>query len=137
MSMSDTAEYWKHKGKNNFHIPFIHIPKIDCGHYHVHESSDIDKIDCHACKNILKEDLILVGLLEFENEKDVLKERKQKENRQKQIIENNKKKSLLSQKHGICNCGNIFTKRMNKKTGEYFLGCEGYPKCKETKPLNK
>lgn len=141
MSLPDAAEYWqdvkRHRGAFSGGPCFTHIKNIECGHFHKYESNDIDKIDCHACKKILKEDLILVGVLEFENEKEVLKNIKRQEHRQQQIIASNKQKALKNAKHGICKCGFPFEKRMNKQSREYFLGCGNYPKCKETKSLNQ
>lgn len=37
--------------------------------------------------------------------------------------------------HGLCTCGMPFVVRTNRKNGNEFLGCSGYPNCKETKPL--
>lgn len=32
-------------------------------------------------------------------------------------------------------CGGKLVKRKNRSTGESFLGCDNYPKCKYTQPL--
>lgn len=34
-------------------------------------------------------------------------------------------------------CGSRMVKRQNRKTGEQFMGCEGYPRCRETCPAKK
>jgi len=34
-------------------------------------------------------------------------------------------------------CHGKLIKRMNRKTGEEFLGCTKYPKCKYTQPVEK
>lgn len=38
--------------------------------------------------------------------------------------------------YGRCTCGKRFVKRVNKLKGNEFLGCSGYPKCKNTKQLS-
>lgn len=65
MSLSDTAEYWQDvkKYRENKKV-FIHIKNIDCGHYHVIESKNLEDIDCYACKKIIENDPILKEKLE-------------------------------------------------------------------------
>lgn len=41
----------------------------------------------------------------------------------------------VKENFGRCTCGRRFVKRKNKKNGNEFLGCSGYPKCNNTMPL--
>lgn len=66
MALSDTAEYWWDVKGNKGYFPnrnFTHIKGADCGHYHVHESNELDEIDCHACKRLIEGDENLKELL--------------------------------------------------------------------------
>lgn len=131
MSLSDTAEYWRDVKSRRFKRVFTHIPEIDCGHFHVNESSDIDCIDCYACKEILKKDEILQALLEVAQEKVEAKQKIKAEQKQK----HHKERLAKSAKHGLCTCGFPFEKRLNAQTKKSFLGCKNYPKCKNTKSI--
>ncbi len=43
---------------------------------------------------------------------------------------------LASRAEGCPKCGSETVKRLNKKTGNHFLGCSRYPKCRGTRPLS-
>ena len=54
--MTDTAEYWndiKNRRRYPRHV-FTHLMGVDCGHYHVKESTVYRDIDCHACRKLIK-----------------------------------------------------------------------------------
>ena len=56
MALTDTKEYWDDvKSSFNKRI-FTHIKGIDCGHYHVAHSDELQDIDCFACKKIIDND---------------------------------------------------------------------------------
>lgn len=112
MSLPDTAEYWwdvKGFDRKQKRI-FTHIKGIECGHYHVYETKEINKIDCHSCMKILYEMQDIKEQLIHENEK-------------------------IKYPYGKCSCGGIFKKRKNNLNNQQFLGCSNYPKCKKTKPI--
>jgi len=118
--MSDSAEYWhdvkSHKG--NLRHVFTHIKGIPCGHYHIEETKEFRHIDCKSCQKIVAE----MGNI-FNLDMRTHKEYKEEEKKKK---EENK-----------CSCGSQMKIRTNSKTDEKFLGCQRYPKCKNTKPLIK
>jgi len=69
MSLPDGAEYWNDvKKPSNKHI-FTHVKGLDCGHFHVTESNELNEIDCHACKKLIENDLELKSRLEKNNGK--------------------------------------------------------------------
>ena len=112
MSLPDSAEYWWDvKNHRNKRPSFIHIKGYDCGHFHVHETTKLMQVDCHAC------------LKHIEN----IPELKQRIEQSKRAIEQYKFR------FGKCECGSPMCERKNKSTGEMFLGCTQYPKCKLTR----
>jgi len=129
MSMSDTAEYWwdvKNRVPRIPSIPMIHIPKSTCGHIskmtgNTAISNYLNDISCYACLKMIKQNGNIYGL------KEGVSPRQQSE--------------MDKEKHryrfGKCECGSPMCERKNSKTGQTFLGCANYPKCKKTKTLNK
>jgi hypothetical protein len=80
MSLPDTVEYWWDV-KKHFSNPkrvFTHAPGLECGHFHVSESKELDEIDCHACKKLIEQDPILKQRLEQNNGKRYLQHRRKK-----------------------------------------------------------
>jgi ssDNA-binding Zn-finger/Zn-ribbon topoisomerase 1 len=129
MAMSDTAEYWF--DKNQIRIPnmFRHGNGIECGHNHnVMDTEYIDDVECYACKKLIQEGATN-GMLEGKAPEMYYMSNSEKKRykKQKRFIEEN----------GKCNCGCNWTVRKNSKSGEEFLGCINYPKCKNTKALAK
>ena len=115
MALSDTAEYWFDvKSRRAYNGPkFIHLKGMECGHYHVAESNKLIDVDCHVCVRKI-------------NETPELKQR---------LEQSIKSREEHKFRFGKCECGSPMCERTNKKTGEKFLGCLQYPKCKNTKSI--
>lgn len=115
MALTDTTEYWWDV-KNHFENKrpaFTHIKGYDCGHFHVHETKKLTQVDCYAC------------LKHIENTPEL-----------KQRLEQSKQsKEQYKFRFGKCECGSPMCERKNKSTGEIFLGCTQYPKCKHTRAV--
>lgn len=43
---------------------------------------------------------------------------------------------MFDREDGSCQCGGHAMIRLNNKTNRQFYGCDQYPKCKNTEPLN-
>lgn len=126
MSMSDTAEYWEDVKRNYPYTgtQFTHIPNSPCGHINVYSgntntSEYLNDINCYACLKLIKQNGNIYGLKEGISK------------RQQSIIDKEKHRFRF----GKCSCGSPLVKRVNKQTGNQFLGCLNYPKCKETQVL--
>ena len=52
-----------------------------------------------------------------------------------QVSHSVKVANVAKAEHGYCSCGKPYVVITNRKNGNEFLGCSGYPNCKETKPL--
>lgn len=127
MSMSDTAEYWFDKNMPRSFNTFRHAEKIDCGHNHnTKDTPYIDDVECNACKKIIKE-----------TNPEWLKAGKAPETFYMSHREKKKfnKQKRFNDEHGKCPCGCNWMVRKNRTTGNEFLGCVNYPKCKNTKSL--
>ena len=121
--MTDTAEYWNDVkgGFSSKHI-FTHAKGFDCGHFHVHESSMLNQIDCYACKEKMPEEM----RSQFEL---------YTENRAKQLVFNSQQKGIKKlPDNPVCTCGYVMIKRTNRQGADFF-GCSHYPKCKCTKSI--
>lgn len=122
--MTDTAEYWndiKSAFSNSKHV-FTHAKGFDCGHFHVHETSLIESVDCYACLEKMPESMKIEFTANSENKK-------------KQKLHWDKVNSIKKRPNNpVCNCGYGMVSRTNGK-GEKFFGCSQYPKCKCTKSI--
>lgn len=128
MCLSDTAEYWwdvknrtPYQGRQ-----FIHIPNSTCGHIRIETSNTVtseylNDINCFACLELIKQNGNIYGLKE-----GISKRQQSKIDKEKHRF-----------RYGKCECGSPMTIRKNSKTGEEFLGCVNYPKCKKTKRFEK
>lgn len=134
MSLSDTAEYWwKYPRMPYSGRTFKHNPNHKCSHYNPSSGNTnttiyIGDINCFKCIQNMENDATL---------KDGLKEGNAPETF---YMSKREKKAFYAQKrfneeHGVCSCGSIWQPRINKATGQMFLGCSDYPKCKKTKSL--
>lgn len=124
MSMTDTAEYWwdvksrkPYNGKT-----FYHIPNSPCGHINKQSgntltSAFLNDINCYACLKLIKDNGNIYNLKEGISP----------------IQQSEADKEKRRYRFGKCDCGSPMCERKNKKTGEVFLGCTNYPKCKLTK----
>ena len=126
MALSDTAEYWLDVKSHHPYMGrhFIHIPRSTCGHINHHTgnvdtSEYLNDINCFACLDLIKQNGNIYNL------KEVISKRQQRE------IDREKHKFRFWK----CECGSPMCERVNKKTGEKFLGCLQYPKCKKTKSI--
>jgi ssDNA-binding Zn-finger/Zn-ribbon topoisomerase 1 len=129
MAMSDTAEYWFNKTQAGTHNTLRHGKGIECGHNHnVMDTKYIDDVECYACKKMIN-DGITTGMLEGK-----APDMYYMSNSEKKRF---KKLKLFIEENGKCNCGCNWTVRRNNQSGESFLGCLNYPKCKNTKALVK
>ena len=132
--MTDTAEYWQDVKKKSAYVgvQYSHIPDIDCGHRHLHETSIIKNINCNACKKLLTPEIIKVlndaSVKEIANKDRALmrREKKARSKRKKRII----KLNLIP-----CICTHSMAIRTNHMTNEQFYGCTNYPVCKHTKSI--
>jgi hypothetical protein len=117
MSLPDEAEIWwpDHRVK---HI-FSHLPNIKCGHFHVHNATFIDDVDCYSCLKLIEEGYIHNLPTKAEREAQRLKS--------------------IGGQNGYCSCGEPFIIKRNHTTKEQFFGCNNYPSCRKTKslPLSK
>jgi len=124
MALSDTAEYWRDVKSHPYAGPnYFHIPGAECGHRHMFEAKRIGDVNCRGCLKLIKAGYVHnlpEGITVSKAEKRRLAEVKEAE-----------------KKYGRCECGALFTPRKNKQTGESFLGCSNYPKCKNTKVYEK
>jgi hypothetical protein len=127
MALSDTAEYWwwgpkmPYMGKQ-----YIHIPNSTCGHIkpetgNTDVSEYLNDVNCFACLKLLEQNGNIYGLKEGTSKREQSKIDKEKHRF----------------RYGKCECGSPMTVRKNSKTGEGFLGCVNYPKCKKTKRFEK
>ncbi len=129
MSMSDTAENWFNKNQNRMPNMLRHGKGIDCGHNHnIMDTEYIKDVECFACKNIIINGLA-IGILEGEVPETYYMSNQEKKK--------HKEKKLFVEKNGKCGCGCHWKIRKNKTNNQEFLGCANYPKCKNTKSLNK
>lgn len=128
MSLPDSAEYWwdVKATKSWYGTTFYHIPNAPCGHRHLHEAKKLGNVNCYACLELIKNGYDH-GLEEGIYLTHGQRKRKKEERRQEEFDE----------KHGLCSCGSRWQIRKNKSTGQEFLGCLQYPKCKNTKPFSK
>jgi len=62
VSLPDGAEYWWREPQTHSKRVFVHARGLECGHFHVVESKYTDDIDCHACKKIIAETDLDLGL---------------------------------------------------------------------------
>jgi len=127
MCLSDTAEYWwgvkshyPYMGKQ-----FIHIPNSTCGHIRKETgnttiSNYLNDINCYACLELIKQNGNIYNLKEGTSPQ------------QQSIIDKEKYRFRF----GKCECGSPMIIRKNSKTGQEFLGCLQYPKCKKTQQLS-
>lgn len=115
MALSDTAEYWWKEPKVYRCPRFIHLKGFVCGHFHVTESKNLIYVDCHACVKHI-------------NETPELKTR---------LEQSIKIREAHKFRFGKCSCGSPLCERKNGKTGEKFLGCTTFPKCKNTYSITK
>lgn len=72
MSLSDTAEYWQDVKGDGVYIhkhKFTHVKGLDCGHFHLMESDELDSIDCFACKKLIEADSEMKARLKSNNGK--------------------------------------------------------------------
>ncbi len=129
MSLPDTAEYWWDAHKNYGGNMFRHAKGVECGHNHnIMDTIYIEDVECRACIKIITEDKP-EGLLLGKAPETYYMSHKEKKDR-------NKKKKFIEQ-YGICPCGCNWQIRKNKTSRQEFLGCVNYPKCKNTKSIQK
>lgn len=133
MCLSDTAEYWwdvknrtPYSGKN-----FRHHTNYACSHInHITGNTAttpyIEDINCYECIEEIKRGN-KEGLIEGKAPEDYYLSNAGKKAYRKQ--------KAFNDKYGLCPCGSIWAIRKNSKTGNEFLGCLQYPKCKNTKPI--
>lgn len=128
MSLPDSAEYWQDVKRNYPYTgkQFYHIPGADCGHRHLHEAKKLGNINCFACLELIKN-----GYDHGLEEGTYLT----RSERKHQAAIN--KRNEFNEKYGKCSCGCEWVIRKNKSTGQEFLGCNNYPKCKNTKPIKQ
>ena len=127
MALSDTAEYWWNEPRMPYMgKQFVHIPNSTCGHINPNTgntdiSEYLNDVNCYACLKLLEQNGNIYGL--------------------KEGISKREQSRIDKEKHrfryGKCECGSPMTIRKNSKTGEQFLGCVNYPKCKKTKRFEK
>lgn len=128
MSLSDTAEYWWGVKNRRPYMgrDFTHFTNSPCGHINSStgntDTSDyLNDITCFACLKLINDNGNIYNL--------------------KEGISKREKKRIDKEKHkyrfGKCDCGSPMCQRKNRKTGEMFLGCLQYPKCKITRQINK
>ena len=125
MSLPDTAEYWQdvksrepYTGRN-----FYHIPGANCGHRHLFEAKKLGDVNCFACLELIAQGYehgLEEGKTDFRSKSQKKRDRKEELAR------------IEREKFGKCTCGHCRVKRKNKITGQFFLGCSNYPKCKIT-----
>ena len=131
MSLSDTAEYWWDIKNRPYKHTFTHIKGVDCGHFHVHETQNVNDIDCYACIKLIDSDQELkTNLIQITNDivsKEIIKKEKK--------LFYQKQRLADKAKYGLCSCGYPFVKRENRISLQSFLGCYNYPNCKQTKSL--
>ena len=80
-----------------------HIPKADCGHMHYYEAKKLSEVNCFSCIELIK-----TG------------------------YGHNLEKAPFLVEAQTCSCGKPWVLRTNKATLQQFLGCSGFPKCKNT-----
>lgn len=125
MCLSDTAEYWWREPKMPYSgMHFVHIPNSTCGHIrketgNTDTSEYLNDINCFACLELIKQNGNIYNL------KEGLSKREQSK------IDKEKHRFRF----GKCTCGSPMQERRNKITGQKFLGCIQYPRCKNTKSL--
>jgi len=127
MSLSDTAEYWwdikRHRESNSFR----HAKGVNCGHNHnTIDTEYIEDVECNACKRIIKEGNT-IGMKEGKAPEMYYMSNSEKKHYRKQ--------KLFIETYGKCLCGCNWQIRKNKISGQEFLGCVNYPKCKNTKSI--
>ncbi len=82
MALPDTAEYWNDVKRQSNKKVFTHAKGLECGHYHVSESDELQYIDCYTCKKIIESNHELKTKLERNNGKSYRKwEKKRKKKR--------------------------------------------------------
>ena len=114
--------WWKEPRKPYSGRDFIHIPNSECGHIkretrNTDTSEYINDINCFACLKLIEQNGNIYQLKEGVSK------------RQQSAIDRDKHRFRF----GKCSCGRPMCERKNSKTGEVFLGCSNYPKCKLTK----
>ena len=115
MCLTDTAEYWWDiKGHNRNFKEFYCLPDVECGFTHHNIAEFIEQVNCRGCKKLINE-----GITHNLPTKKEFKVKQQEE-----------------REYRRCNCGRNMVIRTNRSNGEKFLGCTGYPKCNNTKPLS-
>jgi ssDNA-binding Zn-finger/Zn-ribbon topoisomerase 1 len=124
MALTDTAEYWWDIKNRTPYLgrDFVHIPNSTCGHIkketrNTDTSEYLNDINCYACLKLIEENGNVYGLKEGISK------------RQQSAIDKEKNRFRF----GKCECGSPMCERKNSKTGEKFLGCLQYPKCKKTR----
>mgnify|MGYP006373230459 CR=1 FL=1 len=128
MSLPDTAEYWWDVKSHRPYMgtQFYHIPNADCGHRHLNLAIKLGDVNCHSCLKLIEsgfEHQLPEGKTDF---------RSKGQRKRDKIAE---KVKIEQEKLGKCTCGCWRVKRTNKLSGNIFLGCSNYPKCKLTKTL--
>lgn len=125
MCLSDMAEAWWREPKMPYMgRDFVHIPNSTCGHINPQSgntdtSEYLNDINCFACLKLIEENGNIYNLKEGISK------------RQQSAIDKEKHRFRF----GKCECGSPMCKRKNKKTGQEFLACLQFPKCKITKSI--
>jgi hypothetical protein len=105
--MTDTAEYWWDVKRNYPYTGpnYYHIPNFECGHRHLFVAKFVDEVNCHECKQALKNGFVH-NLLSSEEHQKRIEQRKQDK------LKNLKLKSIHHHPNNpICSCGFVMIKR--------------------------
>ena len=128
MAMTDTAEYWDDVKRSRYSKNhFYHGIGVDCGHRHNHETKYVDDVECKACKRILATSEKPESMVDGSAPKYYYMT--------KNAAKAARKADALREQRGKCDCGGHWVERMNKATQKPFLGCQHYPRCKNTKSI--
>lgn len=122
---------------------YYHHPTFTCSHYNPASGNTLrtpylEDINCWECNAAIMEgkwDGVLRGHAPkyYYMSKTQAKKERKRDNAQKRAQE----QYAIAHKANGCDCGGIFVERINKATGQKFLGCNRYPNCKKTKPISK
>lgn len=149
-SLPDSAEYWwdVKKRRGPYLGPdYRHHPTFTCNHYstltgNTKRTPYMEDITCRECRSAVAQgnmEGVLPGnapefyyLSKTQQKKE--RKRRAEQNSRQQHAENRKKQ--LAASGLLCSrCQSEMVKRTNGATGQQFLGCSKFPKCKYTKPI--
>lgn len=125
MSLPDTAEYWNDvkRGYPYMGPDYFHVPGFKCGHRHLYEAKKLGDVNCRGC----------LKLVEQGHDPELPPGKTLSRSERKRLAHEKEQEKL----HGRCECGSLRTVRLNRGTGEKFLGCLSYPGCRKTTSLLK